>query len=321
MDKTVYPKPSNFLREFQSVACDQMPQVPLKVLCACTRDLHLLVQTKLIDQIESSQMVRWLKVQVNAIYDLKETFEMVVDLFDQDVSPMNMSFQKMEALASGQRLGKKVSVQVPTDSVLEDDTEIQTMELDKVDIVKEMISDFSNWLTKLITEYAAMSSNAEGLSGVMYISQDIEKHTSELLNGNLRRKFMNGLMEPIQFLKHIVKNPQDSTEALLPDVCHLADKVRYGQPLEIAHGWMDHFSSKINSNPWNLDEIRISKKRARKTAFEADVINLPEAVMNETVSKGRFISAVYDIEKSGIISSKKMDRGEVVISKQIYTGI
>lgn len=306
-----------------------MLQVPVKVLASCARDLLLLSETKLIDQIQSREMSVWLKSRSKSIQELQETLDMMKDLCEGDMAIMNMSFQKMEASVVGTEgstsLGKKISVAVTSSSSSssksipeEAENPGVSIELGTLDIIREMIADFSNWVVKFLSDYAQLSSHAEGLSGIVYISPEIEQHTQETFNSNLRKQFMSGLLEPTKFLK-TTPTPLES----IPDVCYLSDKVKYGQPMEIAHGWMEYFQSKTETRKWDIGNLPSkSKKRPRGKATEVEGLDEQAGeILGQTILKGRFVNAVYDLEKSGIISSRKIDRGDIVIAKQIYTGI
>jgi hypothetical protein len=206
--------------------------------------------------------------------------------------------------------------------------------LDNLFIYEEMLSDFATAIRSLIDKYLEFPKYSEGLQGMLYIDMTDENLVSEVVHygSNLRKNYMSGLLDPGKFLHSKGQSGSNSSSGggagsnggIVPDVSLLASRILYAQPIEAAHSWYEEFAPKAVKHQWNVNKVHATatsntSSKRRKIGEETDIDLQAETV--SAMNRFRFISSIYDIEKSGIMASKRVDRGNVVLSKQIYTGI
>lgn len=94
-----------------------------------------------------------------------------------------------------------------------------------------------------------------------------------------------------------------------PDAALLYNLIKSCQQRDVANAWYDSFVSAVKGRPW--DEVTTDKRKKRR--------NLDET----TILKCRFASALYELEKSGIIKCQSVGphNPTVTIEKKIYTWI
>lgn len=355
LDSDINPRA---VRDLQITICDQLNICSAKAVQLATvewqRAAEFSATTKLIEQIDCPSMKEWLREKViGAIREIANTFTLVDAICEYEQSILSMSYKTMESIAnedSSFEMAKTVEVQVAVgQSACDGETEEEmnfkqehienietkrTILLNNLYIYEEMLRDFSDAIRNLLEQYLTYPKHADGLQGIVYISSEDEIKAHDIVTSgcNLRKHFMLGLLRPEKFLsknfpsfkKKTIHEISDSSHLeayALPDVALLAGRIRYAQPTEATHSWFQEFEPKATQHQWSVNKIVGTSSKRRKIGDEGDKEVDLRAETIVAMTKFRFVSSLYDIEKSGIVAAKRVDRGDVVISKQIYTGI
>lgn len=114
----------------------------------------------------------------------------------------------------------------------------------------------------------------------------------------------------------------------IPDSASVFARLRNAQLTELAHEWFDDFRKRASHSSWALQyrdakraaeakqrEAGGSRKRKARDAKES----LTDEQLKDLQLRCRFVSAVNDLQKSGAIKCRRVDAGNIEITRQMFT--
>ena len=189
------------------------------------------------------------------------------------------------------------------------------------------VLEFGTMMQDIRIKHAQLRNPFE-LQNVTVLGKNFIQQYFETINGNIQYRFMCGVKNPYSFL---------AKDADLPDNCGLYLKIKENSASTnsgtVANEWFDYFAP--GALPWRsrekLFENEEKKGKRRKKAHGDGKEQQKEEEEQDggpsVLLKCRFASALYDIEKAGILKCSKQNESKiatkandsVVVTKKLYT--
>jgi hypothetical protein len=347
--------PSQLLIDLLSCLCSQLHQQPASCVRNATAELRALMDaastTRLQQQIDSVELRAWLETDLmSSVQNMTSLGGLIDSLGEENAAMLHWSHETMKSLASSSGVIDQeiATVIIPNgkrdgsggQAEFDESGEHQpvfkgTVEeaLSILDIYEELLHDFSMSLQSLLNSFSKLSIDLNGLDGVLYISPSVVAATNMLTDrgSNLRGNLMNSLTHPHHYQalsdtsssssssidQSHSKKQQHKSSNFVPDVSAFVDRIRYAQPVETAYSWYEHFCAHVAQHPFDMDTLKNHNHNNRKRS-RSDSDN--QTFSDHEIRQFRFISALHDLEKTGIIQVKNFQDKPAIV-KLMYTGL